>query len=220
MRYRQAGLVLLLLFALLTVAVALGLLRALDGWTAIAAGGLWSAALAWAWAVLYVAGSALISLLILLVVLTVLWRRNARLAAALLIAFLIASAAEVALKHWLNQPSPSTVAGMIPVPLPEDAIRDAIFGRMGMLDATGNTVNSYPSGHVMRTLLVLVAIAITWPRPAVRGLAVIAGVAAAVILVAARVHWLSDVAGGALLAGGFAALALGLSSTAGPCERR
>jgi membrane-associated phospholipid phosphatase len=220
-RYHRLGPSLLLIFAVLTVAATLGLLRALDAWTAIAVRGLWTEALAWAWAVLYVAGSALISLLILLVVLAALWRRNARLAGALLIAFLIASVVEVALKHWLSQPSPPVVAGMISVQLPEDSIRDAIFGRMGMLDATGNTVNSYPSGHMIRTLLVLVAIVAIWPRQAVRRGAIVAGIAAAVILVGARVHWLSDVAGGALLAGGLATTALAFAGrqAPGPLQR-
>jgi membrane-associated phospholipid phosphatase len=211
-RFRHLGLLLLLLFVCLTFSVALGLLRPLDAWTAIAVRGLWSAPLAWSWAVLYVLGSALISLLILLAVLAVLGRRDGRLALAILLAFLIDTAVEIALKHWLVQPSPTPVPGIISVSLPEDAIRDAVFSRLGMLNATGNTINSYPSGHMIRALIVLVAVAVTWPNAAVRRISTVACIAAAVILVAARVHWLSDVAGGALLAGGLAALAMTLES--------
>jgi membrane-associated phospholipid phosphatase len=200
--------------------VAFGLLRALDAWTAVAVRGLSSEPLAWAWAALYVAGSALIGLAILLAILAVLARRNPPLAAALFLAFVAAGMVEIALKRWLNQPSPPAIAGIVSVRLPEDALRDLIFGRLQMLDASGNPANSYPSGHMIRTLLLLVAIAVTWPRAAVRRVAAIAGIAAAVILVVARVHWLSDVAGGALLAGGFAAAAIALTRTRARSEQR
>jgi len=199
----------LLLFVLITLLAAAGLLRPVDLRVEQAAVPLWSPVLAWTWAVLYIAGSALISAVIYLTVMAVLQKRDQRLALTLVIAFLAGNVIELALKHWLSQVSPPLVQGMVPVALPEDLLRRTILGRLGMLDAGGgDAVNSYPSGHVLRSLLVLVAVAAAWPRHAVRRIAVLACVAVTLILVAARVHWLSDVLGGALLAWTLATLAL------------
>jgi membrane-associated phospholipid phosphatase len=199
----------ILLFVLITFLVAAGAFHRLDSWTAALAQTVWSTPIAVSWAVLYVAGSALVSALLLMVVLAFLQLRDSRLAVGLLLAFLVGNAIELALKHSLAQLSPPLVQGIIPVPLPEDAFRTFVLARLGMLDAArGDTVYSYPSGHMLRSLLVLVAVAAAWPRPSVRWVTIVASFAAAFILVGARVHWLSDVLGGALLAWALASAAI------------
>jgi len=199
-----------LLFVILTLVVASGAPRPADASIEVAARPLWSPMLAWTWAALYVVGSFLVSAALLLAVAALLGQRDRRLALALVIAFFAGNTIELALKHSLLQPSPLPVAGMIHVRLPEDAIRQFIFARLGMLDAGGgDAVNSYLSGHMLRSLLLLASVAAAFPRPAVRVASAVSAIAVALILVAARVHWASDVAGGALL--GWALIAAAVS---------
>jgi undecaprenyl-diphosphatase len=103
-----------------------------------------------------------------------------RLAAAMLVTSLI----EVAMKFWLPQ-----------VPMPEDAARTTGFSPV--LDVPYSY--PYPSGHMLRSVLLLGAIFLLWRNRVARVFIVLALVGMALSRVYLGVHWASDVIGGALL---------------------
>jgi undecaprenyl-diphosphatase len=112
-----------------------------------------------------------------------------RLATRLIIAFLVTGLVELAAKTMVPQ-----------TPVPEDAMRAP---DPSLLDVS--TPYPYPSGHILRSVLLLGAIYMLWPnRPARIAVSIFLG-ASAVSRVYVGAHWASDVIGGALL--GIAGLA-------------
>lgn len=105
-------------------------------------------------------------------------------------ALLVTSVVELAMKFWLPQ-----------VPMPEDAARTTGFSPT--LDIPYSY--PYPSGHMLRSVLLLGAVFLLWRNRAARYLIVAALAGMAVSRVYLGVHWASDVIGGALL--GLAGLA-------------
>ena len=103
-----------------------------------------------------------------------------RLAAALLVTSLV----EVAMKFWLPQ-----------VPMPENAARTAGFSPV--LDVPYSY--PYPSGHMLRSVLLFGAVFLLWRNKFARVLLLVALVGMAVSRVYLGVHWASDVIGGVLL---------------------
>ena len=105
------------------------------------------------------------------------------LALRLVIAFLVTGLTELAAKTVVPQP-----------PVPEDAMRTP---DPSLLDVS--TPYPYPSGHMLRSVLLLGAIYALWPNRPARIALLIFLAASATSRVYLGTHWPSDVIGGALL---------------------
>jgi undecaprenyl-diphosphatase len=112
-----------------------------------------------------------------------------RLALRLVIAFLVTGLIELAAKTVVPQ-----------APVPEEAMRAP---DPSLLDVS--TPYPYPSGHMLRSVLLCGAIYLLWPNRPARVAVLIFLSASAVCRVYVGAHWPSDVIGGALL--GIAGLA-------------
>lgn len=101
---------------------------------------------------------------------------------------------------------------MLPqVPVPDGTVRTP---DPSMFDI--DTPYSYPSGHVLRSVILLGALCILWPRPPVRVVILLLLVCSTASRVYLGTHWPSDVIGGVLLGVAGLAWAFGERPAVGP----
>jgi undecaprenyl-diphosphatase len=136
-----------------------------------------------------VGGVEFVAVATVVLVATLLAEGRRRLATRLVIAFLVTGLVELAAKTVVPQP-----------PVLEDAMRAP---DPSLLDLS--TPYPYPSGHMLRSVLLLGTIYLLWPNRPARVALLIFLAAAATSRVYLGTHWPSDVIGGALL--GIAGLA-------------
>jgi undecaprenyl-diphosphatase len=120
---------------------------------------------------------------------TLLFTGRAATAARVLVAFVMASLIELAMKLWLPQ-----------VPMPEETGRTTDFAPL----VNVHYPYPYPSGHMLRSAFLLGTVFLLWKNRLARAVTLLALAGMALSRVYLGVHWASDVIGGALL--GLAAL--------------
>ena len=178
------------LFLALSGAVAAHLLYGFDLWAVDASRVRTSEALDLASEVFSVLGNIEVTApLVLLVAIWLVLHGDRVLGGRLLAAFVAAGLIEVLMKFFLPQ-----------VPLPDELSRAS-----GAPNFELPYDYPYPSGHMLRAVILLGTVALLWKNRLARVLAVVLLIGMAASRVYLGVHWASDVAGGALL--GTAALA-------------
>jgi undecaprenyl-diphosphatase len=177
-------------FVAFTAAVALGWLYGADLWALEAtqrySSGLLDSVLS---AFSFLGGAEIAGVILLVLLAWLMWRGRWRLAGRILIAFVATGILELAIKFYLPQ-----------VPLPEGIARAEDYAPVVAVDSP----YPYPSGHVLRTVIIFGALCLLSRNWFLRAGLLIVLIGIGVSRFYAGVHWASDAVGGALL--GVAAL--------------
>ncbi len=190
-------------FVTMTVAIAAGAFNALDTQVAQATHSIWQESLHGLFQVIAELGGIELTTLVMIGLFVYLWRGGFGADALVVAAFAGAAVLEFLYKYFFFHPGPPRSLSHLDGP----SITSA-------LDKAAGVGNSFPSGHVVRSVLVYGLLAFVIRRLATswtaRALAVPAAIAVVIVVAFDRlyldVHWESDVIGGLLL-GGIALLA-------------
>ena len=184
-------------FVALTIAITAGVFKVLDQQVALAMHGIWQESLHRLFQLIAELGGLELTTLLMTALFIYLWRGGFGADALVVGAFVGADALEVLYKSLLFHPGPPHSLSHRDGPSLTDALTGTGLG------------NSFPSGHMVRTVVVygLLAFVIRRlaPSPVARALAIPAAIALTVLMAFDRlyldVHWESDVIGGLLLGG-------------------
>jgi undecaprenyl-diphosphatase len=182
-------------FVAMTMAITAGLFSTLDLQVALAMHSIWQESLHGLFQLIAELGGIELTSILMLALLLYLWRGGFGADAFVIGAFIGADALEVLYKSLLYHPGPPRTLSH-----PDGPSLTEVAGTLG---------NSFPSGHMVRTVVVygLLAFVIRRlaPSPTVRFVAIPAAIAVIVVMAFDRlyldVHWESDVIGGLLLGG-------------------
>jgi membrane-associated phospholipid phosphatase len=182
-------------FIALTIAITAGLFTNLDRQVAVAMHDAWQPSLHGLFQAIAELGSVEVTGILMAGLTFYLWRAGFGSDALVFVVFLAAEAFEIFYKVNLHHRGP-------PAPLAE-----ADGPSISQLLPGSSAANSFPSGHMLRTVIVygLIAFVIRRlsPSPRIRALAAIAAVVIIVLMAFDRlyldVHWESDVVGGLVL---------------------
>jgi undecaprenyl-diphosphatase len=154
-----------------------------------------------------VAGSVEVTSLLVVVLAARIWRTNQRLAIAIVVAFVAGNLVEAGLKATLVHPNPPILRPLGASALPAGRILQFLAGVSASILPSAIRQNSYPSGHMLRCLMLGLVIVIQRPTSLVRGVVLAFWVLLATGLMLGGAHWPSDVLGGTLLGWACAAAA-------------
>jgi len=182
-------------FIALTIAITAGLFTNLDRQVAVAMHDAWQPSLRVLFQAIAELGSIEVTGILMAGLTFYLWRAGFGSDALVFVVFLAAEAFEIFYKFNLHHLAPPA------------SLAEADGPSISQLLSGSGAANSFPSGHMMRTVIVygLVAFVIRRlsPSPRVRALAVIGAIVIIVLMAFDRlyldVHWESDVIGGLVL---------------------
>jgi membrane-associated phospholipid phosphatase len=188
----------ILLFLLVTAATAVGVFGPVDSLATELRLRLPHGTVAWLSAPFVVAGSVGATATAVVALGLLMLRRRPRLALGLVSGYLLANLIELAVKFTFTHPNPPNLGhGGSPVPdlFLLHLLTDANIGLL----PSRILLDSYPSGHTARIVLLCLVTAAAWPSRRLRCVMAVFVFLLALALVLGGSHWPSDVLGGACL---------------------
>jgi len=182
-------------FIALTIAITAGVFASIDMQVAVAMHDAWRPSLHVLFQLIAELGSVELTTILMLGLSVYLWRSGFGSDALVFVVFIAAGAFEIFYKFNLHHPRPP------------HSLAEADGPSISQVLSGSSAQNSFPSGHMLRTVIVygLIAFVIHRLSPSrrVRNLAVIGAIVAIVLVAVDRlyldVHWESDVIGGLIL---------------------